>query len=137
VLYFPASGQGAAVMANGDGGGRSIVREVLAAIGATYRWPGAPAPAVEPLAMDRATLDTLVGTYEGSAPHNMTVTARVSRRGDRLFIDAPSLGIESELVFTRPGELLSLEAADTFSYTPAAGRVAALVFGDMKMSRLP
>ena len=38
MLLFPARGQGAVVMTNGDGGG-ALVRDVLHALGQLYGWP--------------------------------------------------------------------------------------------------
>jgi CubicO group peptidase (beta-lactamase class C family) len=60
-MAFPATGQGAVVMANSDHG-VSIVAETLAAIGAEYGWPGHPLDArtVEP---DPVRLATMEGAY--------------------------------------------------------------------------
>jgi CubicO group peptidase (beta-lactamase class C family) len=41
MLLFPARGQGAVVMTNGDGGG-ALVREVMHALGELYGWPRLP-----------------------------------------------------------------------------------------------
>jgi hypothetical protein len=39
IVGFPATGQGAVVMANDRPGGEKLVPETIFAIGAVYRWP--------------------------------------------------------------------------------------------------
>jgi CubicO group peptidase (beta-lactamase class C family) len=136
VVYFPETGQGAAVMINGDGG-RGMVDEILGAVGTEYSWPGSPPEPIEVLAVDDRTAEGVVGTYQGMKPHAITVTAAVTRDGGKLILDAPVLGAKTELVFTAPNELVALDRGDRFTVIPEkGGRVTALVYGDMKMSRL-
>jgi CubicO group peptidase (beta-lactamase class C family) len=136
VMYFPETGQGAAVMINGDGG-RGMVDEVMRGVGAEYTWPGSPPPPLEPVAIDDTILDGVVGTYQGMKPHAITVTAAVSREGDKLILDAPALGARDQMVFTAPNEMISLDRGDRFTVVAQkGGRAAALVYGDMKMPRL-
>jgi CubicO group peptidase (beta-lactamase class C family) len=136
VIYFPETGQGAAVMVNGDGG-RGMVDEIMRAIGTEYAWPGSAPPPIEPVAVDAAGQEGVVGVYQGMKPHAITVTAAIGRHGGKLILDAPALGTSDELVFMGPRELISVDRGDRFTVVAEKnGRVTALVFGDMKMPRL-
>jgi CubicO group peptidase (beta-lactamase class C family) len=134
LVYFPERRQGAAVMANGDGG-RALVREALGSIGAVVGWPAAAPAPVKPLVVPERLARDLVGTYQGGATP-AAVTAVVRRAGGRLFLAAPRLGIETELVLTAPTALLAVETGDAFELLPGAeGRPRALLFGDMELRR--
>jgi CubicO group peptidase (beta-lactamase class C family) len=62
MIVFPATGQGAVIMTNGDGGER-LANEILLAIAAVYGWPDfAPKTKVR-AAVDRAEFDRVAGTY--------------------------------------------------------------------------
>jgi hypothetical protein len=135
-VYFPERGEGAAVMTNGDGG-RALMDEILNAIAIEQGWPDSAPYPVAPVDVLPKRRARVVGTYEGRAPHATTVRAVVSRTGDRLFMDAPQLGVRTELVFTGPGELLSVETGDSFGIVDLkSGPASALVFGDMTMHRV-
>jgi CubicO group peptidase (beta-lactamase class C family) len=134
LVYFPATGQGAAVMING-GGGRPLLREILYAVAAEYRWPDFEPPAVTPLPMDPTALDRVVGSYEAFY-EVYRVTATVRREGTRLVVSVPRLGIDSEAVFTSPTSLTTLDGGDALSIVVAPdGRVTALKFGDFEIPR--
>jgi CubicO group peptidase (beta-lactamase class C family) len=134
VVYFPDRGQGAAVMVSGDAG-RPLVREILYAIAAEYGWPDFAPATIEALPVDPAALDRVVGTYESKLP---VVAATVSRNGAQLFLDAPLLGVKTEIVFTSKTKLVTLDAGDEFSITTADdGRVTSLDLGFLRMPRRP
>jgi CubicO group peptidase (beta-lactamase class C family) len=136
LVYFPETGQGAAVMANGVGG-RALVSEILGSIATAYSWPTVAAPlAVEALAMPASTLARVVGEYEGGAPIKVVATLR--RRGRELFLDAPELGPETRAVFTTATELITLDGGDRFALrTNGRGTVSSLVWGDVELKRRP
>jgi CubicO group peptidase (beta-lactamase class C family) len=62
MIIFPAMGQGAVIMTNGDGGER-LANEILLAIAAAYGWPEfAPKTKVR-VAVDSGELERVSGTY--------------------------------------------------------------------------
>ena len=130
LVYFPETGQGAAIMTNGAGG-LLLIRELLFAIAAEYSWPDyAPEP-VAAFAADAATLDRIVGVYE--APYDgMTVTITVTHAADGLMVAVPVLGIRSDAVLTSPNTLVLLDSGDTLTVVGAA---TALRFGPLELPR--
>ncbi len=62
MVLYAGTGDGAVVMTNGENGG-DLMMEVLRAVSAAYGWPNFRSRTYEPVAVDPATLDRLVGTY--------------------------------------------------------------------------
>ena len=85
VIYFPETGQGAAVMTNGEQG-IALVKEILYSIAAHYRWPEYGPRSVSLLAADSVQLQRYVGTYEATKP--FPVLLMVSQEGGKLFAEA-------------------------------------------------
>jgi hypothetical protein len=134
LVYFPETGQGAAVMVNGAGG-RPLLREILYAIAAAYHWTDFGPETIAAVPADIATLDRVVGTYEASL-EVFRVTATVRRAKGKLFLAVPRLGIDSEVVFTTPTTLVALDGGDSLSLEIGeGGRVAALQFGPFRVPR--
>ncbi len=130
VIYFPETGQGAAIMTNGAGG-ISLIREILFATAAEYGWPDYAPEKVVQVATDGAVLDKLVGVYE--APYEgMTVTVTISRGPYGLTIAVPVLGLRSDAVLTSPTKLVLLDTGDTLGIV---GDATALQFGPLKLPR--
>ena len=137
VVFFPDRGQGAAVMVDGDGG-RPMVREILYAVAAEYGWPGFAPVAVEALPTDAEALDRVVGTYDSDGSGLPAVSAAVRREGARLLLDAPLLGVETEVVLTSKTALVALDTGDELSMVVSDdSHVSALKLGILVMARRP
>ncbi|CAA9314277.1 MAG: Beta-lactamase class C-like and penicillin binding proteins (PBPs) superfamily [uncultured Gemmatimonadetes bacterium] len=114
LIYFPETGQGAAVMTNGAGGDR-LAREILLAISAAYGWPGYGE--IRPLAMSPAALDGHAGSYSITEPYPITLT--LVREEGRLFKQAaPLLGAREEVVFTAPGLARGVHSGIEYTFHP-------------------
>ncbi len=117
LIYFPETGQGAAVMTNGDGGG-GLAQEVLLAVASEYGWPDYGPREIDALALDTTALDAFVGEYGLDQP---PVTLSVTREGASLFVEAPGYQPRDEIVFTEPGRAVGLESGTRFSFVGAPG----------------
>lgn len=62
MIGFPATGQGAVLMANSDAS-PALIQEIVRAIAAEYRWPERFHRFVRPLTLDAAVLQRLAGIY--------------------------------------------------------------------------
>ena len=115
LIYFPETGQGAAVMTNGENGG-TLAQEILYSIGAAYQWPEYGPKEIVPIAVDTAMLDRLVGSYETKQPFPVTLV--VSREGTKLFAEAEKVLPRSEIVLTTPTKATGLELGFEFTFVP-------------------
>jgi CubicO group peptidase (beta-lactamase class C family) len=118
VIYFPETGQGAAVMTNGDGGG-SLDQEILLAVAAPYGWPDYGPREITALAMDSTALQEFVGVYATDRP---PVSVSVTREGDRLFAEAPGAMPKEEIVFTDRDRALGLSTGPELGFGRGADR---------------
>ena len=133
VVYFPATGQGAAVMVNGDGG-RPLVREILYAIAAEYQWPALAPTEIETVDMGEPPAAGLVGVYETSVPvaHSVIIT----REQGHLYLDGGKLGGKTELVFTAPDVVVALDTGDRFQVrTDKDGHATSMELGFITFAR--
>ncbi|MBM4187067.1 MAG: beta-lactamase family protein [Gemmatimonadetes bacterium] len=134
LLYFPETGQGAAVMANGEQGG-DLISEILQGIAAVYQWPDFGPKEITVLAMDTAALDKVAGSYElkGEA---FQFEFKISREGSRLTADLVGRGSQGELAFTALDTLISLDNGNVFATVrDAEGTVTAIAIGGLRMVR--
>ena len=106
LIFFPPTGQGAAVMTNGAGG-HALIREVLLAIAAEYHWPGFAPLEVTAIAVR----DEAVGVYE-TTYEDFTLVVTITRVGDWLRVKVPLLAIDSDAVFTDAKTLMLLDSGD-------------------------
>lgn len=134
LLYFPETGQGAAVMTNADMGG-SVLRSLLDAIAAEYGWPDYGPQIVEQIAMKGSRLDRMVGTFATTKPP--AIVLRVSRRGERLFFESDKLGIFSTGIVTGPREVtITSEAMLTLALVlDENGNLTRYNLGDIQLER--
>jgi CubicO group peptidase (beta-lactamase class C family) len=134
LLYFPETGQGAAVMTNADLGG-SVLRSLLDAIAAEYRWPDYGPQIVDQVDPKARRLDRMVGTYATIKPP--AIVLRVSSRGERLFFESDKLGIRSAGIVTRPREVtITSEAMLTLAFAlDENGYVQRYDLGDIQLTR--
>ncbi len=114
LVYFPATGQGAAVMTNGDGGDR-LAREILLALSAEYGWPAYGE--IHPLAVSPDALGRHAGDYAMEQPYRATLT--FTREEGRLVKEAsPLLGPREEVVFTAPGLARGTQSGIEYTFHP-------------------
>ena len=112
VIYFPETGQGAAIMTNGDRGG-SIMEELLLSLAVEYGWPGYGPREIVALALDSTALQPYVGEYGADQP---PVTVSITREGATLFADSPGNMPREEIVFDEGHRAISLQSATRFSF---------------------
>lgn len=122
-VAFPARGQGAVVMANGDRG-LELINEILASVADEYGWPHHGQKVKTAVPKDSASLAELVGTYRfsvgGPAPMLDTVT------------------LEHGKLFARSGEMIAKVEllADTGSMFFARDDGTPIVFDRDKAGRV-
>lgn len=127
VVFFPATGQGAAIMTNGDNGS-ALIAEILLALADEYRWPAFRPRSVRRFPMDTAALAAMVGTYE-LRYQGMTIPVLLRLLEGELAADIPLEGVVGDaLVPTGDGRFVSLGRGtefsirgDTLTYQPAPG----------------
>jgi CubicO group peptidase (beta-lactamase class C family) len=96
LVYFPETGQGAAIMTNGDQGG-NLIEEIKLSLAAEYGWPDVAAKTIEVVSLDSAALARVTGSYLlRYRTDQFPVTVRAE--GGKVLATAP--------IFTQPEELL-------------------------------
>lgn len=138
VLYFPETGQGAAVMTNSDAGS-AVAQEVLYALAAEYHWPEYAPREIERVVLDSATVHAMVGTYVipgalvGRALAGELV---VSLDGGKLYAEATDVISKVEIVPLSPTKFLAPATSLELTLVPGPkGTVAAMEIGGMRLAR--
>lgn len=134
LIYFPETGQGAAIMTNSDLGS-TLVQQVLYGLAAEFGWPDYGPREIEALALDSAALQPFVGDYVMSQP--IPATARVTVSEGRLFLEVEKLIPKSELVFTDSTTAVSIEEGNRFDFEVKDGKVTAVRAGPLRLERKP
>jgi CubicO group peptidase (beta-lactamase class C family) len=130
LVYFPETGQGAAVMSNGERGG-VLNREILLALGTEYGWP--EYAEVAPIDQDPSTLDAYLGTF---AAEQLPVTLTMVREGGRLFVEGVGALGHQELVFLSPDRAMSLGTGTELVFTRSpSGEVTAVESMSLVLAR--
>ena len=107
LTYFPETGQGAAILVNGDGGD-GLIDEIQRAIAAEYGWPALTPRRVTPAPLTEAQVLALVGGYAMQVPgFAEPIPARIARDGGRILLDAAPLLEGDEVVPESAGALVS------------------------------
>ena len=133
LVYFPETGQGAAIMVNSDGGG-ALLGEIRRAIAAEYHWPEAVQREIEPLKVQGTVLDELVGTYTFGKP---AITIAITRGGDTLWFADSRSTRKGRIVLVAPDKVISLSTGSELTFErDKSGRVTSLALGDMKAVRV-
>ncbi|HYR08560.1 MAG TPA: serine hydrolase domain-containing protein, partial [Longimicrobium sp.] len=108
LTYFPETGQGAAIMVNGDGGD-PLIDEIQRTLAAEYGWPALAPVRVAPVPLDSAAAAALAGEYamrvDGAAE---PIPSRLAYEGGRWMHTTPIVGGPDELVAVSPTELVSV-----------------------------
>jgi CubicO group peptidase (beta-lactamase class C family) len=131
VIYFPETGQGAAVMTNGDGGG-SLDSEILLAIGAEYGWPDYGPREIDALPLDSTALAAYVGEYASADP---PVTLVVTREGDRLIGRVNGQADRDEIVFTAPNRGLAVSSGVVLTFGEDAGAIKSVTVQGVTLTK--
>lgn len=132
LIYFPETGQGAAVMVNGNGG-PPMLSEIVYAIAREYGWPEHGPREIEALAADSAAIEAVLGAYSTTRPVPITIT--LSKEGSKLFVES-AFTPRGEAVFTAADTLVLLEGGAQMTLErDAAGRVRALLAGPFRAVR--
>jgi CubicO group peptidase (beta-lactamase class C family) len=133
MLAYVDTGDGAAVMTNGDNGGR-LAQEILRAIAVEYGWPEFPGPKQKTIAqIDPAVYGTYAGRYEVSPGHVVTIQAA----GNRLFaLDGAQ---KVELLPESATKFFELTEESEVEFVKGADAAVThfLFNGRMKVRRLP
>lgn len=134
LLYFPETGQGAAVMTNADTGG-SLLRSLLNAIAAEYGWIDYGPQLVDEIRLEPGRLDRMLGTYSTTRP--AAIRLQVTRQGESLFFESEKRGIHSAGIVTGPHEVtLTSEAMLTLAFTlDDRGHVSQFELGDFQLAK--
>lgn len=103
MIVFPALGQGAAIMTNGDQG-TSLYMEILHAIADTYEWPDFRSRHSAVVDVGPARLESLAGSYEVTGIGRVALTVR----DNALHIRSTSL--------PGGGDLIRLYPVDRFTF---------------------
>lgn len=111
VLYFPETGQGAAVMTNSDAGD-ALARELLYALAAEYKWADYGPREIEPIVLDSATLRQVAGEYP--VPRAVTgapksVSQIMTVENGKLYAEVPGFVPKVEMVLIADDRLISPE----------------------------
>ena len=133
LIYFPESGQGAAVMTNGEQGS-GLAQEILYSIAAHYRWPEYGPTSVVLLAVDSTALDRYAGTYEVTTP--LPVELVVSREGSQLFAEAKGVVPREQIGLTAADKSIGLESGNEMTFVAGRGdKIEAVEIGGFRLKR--
>jgi len=134
LIYFPETGQGAAVMANSDNGSL-VIQEVLYAIAAEYGWPEYGPRVVTPVAVDSGRLAAVAGEYRTESP---PIAVSITLEGGRMFVDAPGVQLREEIVFVDSVKVVGVDSGNEFRIEfDQRGATTALVVGELRLPRVP
>ncbi|MEZ4456209.1 MAG: serine hydrolase domain-containing protein [Gemmatimonadales bacterium] len=133
LVYFPETGQGAAVMSNGDNGS-ALVQEVMLAIAAEYGWPDYGPKKLTLISRPASEFAPFLGRFSITEPQ--AVTIEVSAEGDRMFIEAAGVMPRAEVGFVAADRVASLESGDELTFvTDRRGAVNAIRFAGYTFER--
>lgn len=138
VIYFPETGQGAAIMTNSDAGS-ALASELLFAIGAEYQWPEYGPREIEPLPMDSTLVAELVGDYP--IPKEVTgtpaaVIKTIRLEGGKLMTEVPGFIPKSEFLLLSDDRLIAPDASYEVKIArDKAGKVSGIDIGPAVLRR--
>jgi CubicO group peptidase (beta-lactamase class C family) len=125
VIYFPETGQGAALMTNG---GRFNGFELFRSIAEEFDWPDYRMQVLEPISLDPVDLDRYLGKFATAGGG----TIELSRQGSRLFLRSPSNRTdEAALVGRDKLVILWSGQAGTITFDANGSAKTVSLFGDV------
>jgi CubicO group peptidase (beta-lactamase class C family) len=108
LTYFPHTGQGVAILVNGDNGD-PLIDEIQRTVAAEYRWPALTPLHVTPVTLDDAAAGALAGEYALRLPGaRQPAPAQLAYDGGRWMLTAPMFQGPDELVAVSATELVSV-----------------------------
>jgi len=107
LIMYPETGQGVAILANGDGGD-ALMQEIQRAVAAEYRWPETTLARVTPRSLAPEASAQLAGEYFITSGKD-TVRVRIRTDGARLSIDIPSYFPSQELISVSSDTLVAAD----------------------------
>ncbi len=126
LVYFPETGQGAAIMANGDRG-QDLITEIKLAIGAEYGWPDVGPKTVVVAAVDSAQLARLAGNYVLDVDGRQ-IPATVALSGGKLLVSSAFQPAPEELLPQAPLAFVGADHGYTYEFTaPGTGKATAIM----------
>ena len=137
VIYFPELGRGAAIMTNSDAGS-GLQKEILYALAKEYDWPDYGPREIQPIALDSATLNQLVG--ECPVPAALTGGKSVSQfiryEAGALSVEVAGFVPKTALVALADGVLLAPETGfEVRMIRDTGGQITALDIGSARLTK--
>lgn len=126
VLVVPATGQGVAIMTNGES--EPLISEIVRAVAREYHWPVRPRIEKSVAAIDSAAWTGLGGRYRvvvGDRNFDFTVAIEGIGVSRRLIITGPS-GRPAELLPLSPTRFFSQDTGNEFTFVREADGVASM-----------
>ena len=130
LIYYPETGQGIAIMTNGDGG-PGLMNELAASVAEEYHWPERPDYVrLTPATIPDEQLDAVVGGYTIPVSPKVVFNVGVRRDGHTLVVDSDVLNTQ-ELVPQSATSFVLGDSGDKIeAVKDASGKVTALrLFG--------
>jgi len=117
VAYWWAleTGQGAAIMTNGDQGA-ALIAEIKFAIAAEYGWPGYTPRMVKVIPVDSTALAALTGDYQLDY-RGQTLPLSIKLQNGKLIASTPVLGDDEELLPTSATKFVSSVRGMEFAFS--------------------
>src|SRR5690348_6507975 len=103
VMMYPETGQGVAIMTNGDGGA-ALIPEILDALADEYHWPEPMVENVTAVPLDSSSAAALVGDYTITTG-NIDLVIRSD--GSRLTFEIPKYVAAQELIPESPSRFVA------------------------------
>lgn len=108
VTYFPETGQGAAIMVNGEGGD-FLIDEIMRAIASHYDWPDLKPQTVTAIALSDTALANVTGDYDLFFPGaSKAAPMRITSDSARLIVNVPPVINDDEVVALSATEFVSV-----------------------------
>ena len=115
LVYFPETGQGAAIMTNGDQGA-ALIAEIKFAIAAEYGWPGYTPRMVKVIPVDSTALAALTGDYQLDY-RGQTLPLSIKLQNGKLIASTPVMGDDEELLPTSATKFVSSVRGMEFAFS--------------------
>jgi CubicO group peptidase (beta-lactamase class C family) len=139
VAYFPALERGVAIMTNSDNGA-ALAAEVINAIAKEYSLPGFGAREIEPITLDAAAREQLLGEYPipASLVGSENVSMWLTVEKNKLMIEVAGFVQKSEFFVLADGKLIAPESG--FQATlmkDTESKVVGVDIGSAKLTKKP
>ena len=137
VVMFPATGQGAVVMTNGDRGD-TIFGNLVTSLASEYQWPIGQQEERQAITLSPTEVEAITGVYSlPPAPSGEPVSYEVTHSGTSLYGEIKGLGPrpKTELFAANPSALFGTSGLELSFTLDTEGRATTLLFGGMRAPR--